>query len=104
MQDSNGNLMRQCGLCECRDEEDMILITMLLLRADPTINDWVFSRFEDKDGRNYGPRRDQIQEEGSISRNLREIFRLGNFRKLVVDLLSHKYPDVSTCSHSDYHV
>lgn len=102
MQDSNGNTDKECGLCTTRDEEDMLLITMLLIEADPSMNDWAFSGLAPRSESEPGANGDPAWEEQLKFKRLLEIFKLSNFRKLVADLFLHKHPNVSRCQHEDY--
>ena len=75
----------KCSFCGKLDEEDLLLVCRVLVMTVPDID------LCSSPGRRH-----------SLGLGiLNEISRLTNFRKLVTDMFSMKYPEIEYCSHSN---
>ncbi len=84
----------RCCFCLNDEEEDMILLTKILLECVDGFENWGFdSLIRSKEGSEINP---------EIYAAVREVFKMTNFRRTLNDVMLAKYPGIDGCNHLAY--
>ena len=84
----------KCSFCRNDEEEDMILLVKVLYDCVEGFEYWHTEVSSDQT--------ENVQIKENICSELREIFKLKNFSRIMNDLFIAKYPDIENCHHSSY--